>query len=133
MTNRNRYGRVLLLMALIGAAVLAAAPVVAQEDARRVPLGELLNADGTLRKGGASSAIDPSGWKLVSAQGESPRFAPEKSSSASLLSSVPDDARWDDRFGDFIMDGDVYSMAVIGDDIYVGGSFTRLNEVKAQH
>ncbi|MEP7217872.1 MAG: hypothetical protein ABI876_03095 [Bacteroidota bacterium] len=131
MTYCNRYGRMLLLMALIGAAVLAAAPVAAQEDTRRVPLGELLNADGTLRKGGASSAIDPSGWKLVSAQGELPRFAPEKSSS--LLSSLPDDARWDDRFGDFIMDGDVYSMAVIGDDIYVGGSFTRLNEVKAQH
>lgn len=69
-----------IVVMLLG--MLLAAPVAAQQT-----LDALLNEDGTLNlDSGYRGSIDPSGFELVSGEGEAPRFE--------ALASVPGDEKW---------------------------------------
>src|SRR4051812_15818659 len=61
-------------------------------DPQSRPLGDLLNADGTLNlRSGYSGALDPTGWDLTPAKGDPPRFVPK-------APVVAGDENWDTRF-----------------------------------
>lgn len=47
---------------------------------------------------------------------------------------VPEDANWDSRFvSPPVMNGAVHAILVVGDDIYVGGAFTQIEGIPANH
>ncbi|UOQ73710.1 beta strand repeat-containing protein [Hymenobacter cellulosilyticus] len=86
-------------------------------------LGTVLNADGTLRPGGAGS-FDATGYrmKLDSASGQ-PTFRP----------AGADDDTWQDGFGMNGADGIVRAVArAANGDLYVGGEFTIVGAVAAR-
>lgn len=95
------------------------------------PLGELLDADGTLRRGAKiDGSIDPRGWEMRTRPDGTPYFFPQES--ASSVPAVDGDENWDSGFGSFSMDGNIYAMAVMGSDIYVGGTFDNIGGVAAR-
>src|SRR5688572_12407017 len=74
-----------------------------------IDLGAALTRDGAFRgTGGLTGSVDMSAWTLVSdlARGDAPRFAP-----ASVVPSASG------------FNNDVSAIAVVGTDLYVGGSF----------
>jgi len=113
---------------------------------QQVPIGSVLNSDGTLNlKSGFSGTLNPDGWKMETGPRGEPRFtriprsgtvgSPQSrssgmSESASRLprtrvsSFSPDDVRWKGgyEFGGIV--GEVYAVAVHGTDVYVGGQFS---------
>jgi len=93
-----------------------------------VPLDRVLHADGTLDLSrGVRGAVDPTGWHLISAPGQPPRFAPAGAPPVSLdpapHPNLPGDENWDARFGLAPLSGKVDALAVSGSDIYLGGQF----------
>ena len=94
------------------------------------PLAELLNSDGTLKvEAGGQGSFDPRGFRMVSGPGEQPRFLPagpgrQAEGEKTLLAAG--DENWDTQFGNFYTNGFVSAIAVIGTDVYVGGSFTQV-------
>jgi len=89
------------------------------------PIAEMLDAQGRLQAGDDfGGMIDPTGYELVSAQGEAPRFA--KVGAAGVWTSL----------GSGVSNGVnryVAALAVIGSDLYVGGDFTVAGGVPANH
>jgi trimeric autotransporter adhesin len=53
-------------------------------------------------------------------------------SSTSFSQGQPGDENWDNRFGTS-MDGEVYAVAVRGNDIYIGGSFTMVGGIQVKN
>jgi hypothetical protein len=53
-------------------------------------------------------------------------------SSISFSQQQPGDENWDNRFGTN-MDGEVYAVATRGNDIYIGGSFTKVGDIQARN
>src|SRR5947209_8453689 len=45
--------------------------------------------------------------------------------------AAPGDEHWDDRFGPPGVNGEVKILTTVGDDIYVGGDFTRAGSIPA--
>jgi hypothetical protein len=92
----------------------------------------VIRADGTLdreaaRRAMAAGGLDPRGWNLVADAAGTPHFVRgERLDPGALVSTLPeigDDDDWDGGFGGFAIDGDIYAIAVDGDNVYVGGSF----------
>src|SRR3954451_17016408 len=89
-------GVCLLVSGLVGpparaayAVAPGAAPRPAAGGPAGRPLGELLNADGTVNLGtGYSGTLDAAGWQLAGGLAGSPRFVP----------TAAGDENWDDRF-----------------------------------
>ena len=74
------------------------------------PLAELLNPDGTLnRDSGYSGSIDTGGYRLVSGEGEDPRFAVAEAG----VASMPGDEYWQPGVQMPGMSGPVYALAAL--------------------
>ncbi len=98
-------------------------------SAPTTPLGSMLNPDGTLNlESGFSGSLDARGWKLDSAPGAPPRFAPSASERKERETSQPldpGDENWDGKFGTPDVNDVVNAVAVsITGDVYIGGNFT---------
>lgn len=112
--------RRLLLLALMcswASCGLAQAPAASPGG---IPgIGALLAADGTLSPPlGFSGAVNPSGFRMVQAKGQPPRFAPVE---ATRLVGTPRGCN-----------GDVLALAVAANgNIYLGGDFTYCDDVAA--
>ena len=96
-----------------------------------MPLGDLLNPDGTLKlASGFSGSIDPSGYRLVGGPAGAPRFAPAPTdgTSAALAPATlgnPGDENWAAGFHQGGVNGGVSALVMdAGGNLYVGGSFT---------
>jgi hypothetical protein len=125
----GRAALLLLFILLFGGGLLRAQ----RDDAPR-PLGELLDSTGALAvPAGYDGALDPAGWRLAGSRRGALRFVREDEPASSSSLSVDDDIYWDDRFGDFPIDGDIEAMVVDGDDIYIGGEFDRVESITAHH
>jgi hypothetical protein len=108
----------LLWLGLGGAAWAGAPPMTGR------PLGEILNADGTLRAG-ANGSFDARAFRMGTAPDGQPVFRPAGTKGAG-------DARWADGFG--LPDGTNGSVETVvrsGADIYIGGYFTAVGRVAA--
>jgi hypothetical protein len=93
--------------------------------ARQMPLANALNADGTLKANAdASGSFDVSGYQMEMTATGAPRFV--QAGCATALGS------WDTQFNlpDGV-NGQVRAMAVIGNDLFVGGGFQIANTVPA--
>ena len=93
-------------------------PVAFSQPLPDKPLGEYLNTDGTLHlPSGFSGTLNARGWKMRTAPNGTPRFTP------SVLTDAAD-AAWDMHFisGDLHLRGDVSSIAVRGNLVYIGGA-----------
>lgn len=118
-----------MMIALVAVGALRAQSVEREPIVAR-PLGELLNDDGTLRRDRAvDGAIDPRGWEMRTRADGTPYFIPQESASSPL--PADGDENWDSGFGAFTMDGNIYAMAIVGADIYVGGTFDNIGSVEA--
>ena len=98
------------------------APLVeASAPPAAIPLEDLLAADGTLQiPPGQHGSIDTRGWRLVSENGESPRFAPQ----------VSGDEHWWDGFHLNGLDGEVHALAFDNQgNLYAGGRFVAAGTV----
>jgi hypothetical protein len=133
---------VFFVVALLGWVLLTLAqtPAVAQQTAKPEwslrPLESLLRPDGTLNLQTAfSGSLDPAGWTLANGPGLAPRFVhspqarPETQPAAPNAPEAIGDALWDDRFDALGLNNIAYAMAVGGNDVYVGGSFTAAGPV----
>ncbi len=105
-----------LLLSSPGAAPARSAEAVALDTEAR-PLADLLAPDGTLDLNtGFAGGLEPAGYRLVSGPGEAPRFAPPAPEALG-------DARWSEIFQRAGTSSQVYALAVVGSDLYVGGIF----------
>ncbi len=98
------------------------APMVeASASSAAIPLEDLLAADGTLQiLPGQHGSIDARGWRLVSQNGEAPRFAPQ----------APGDEQWWDGFHLNGLDGEVHALAFDNQgNLYAGGHFAAAGTV----
>jgi hypothetical protein len=101
-------------------------PAQASPSITARPLAELLNPDGTLDlASGWRGSLDARSWRLASAPGEAPRFAPL---------AAPGDENWADNFISPGTSGRVYALALDGSgDLYVGGWFTTAGGKPSSH
>src|SRR5260370_13272112 len=91
-------------------------------------LSNILNADGTLnRNPGVAGSFDASGYRMELTARGAPRFVP----AAGPACGTPD---WDPQFGlPNGTNGTVSALAVLGNAIYVGGSFTAAGNAVANY
>ncbi len=91
------------------------------------PLADYLNADGTLNlpAKGISGSLDPSGFQLISAAGEAPRFAPVKVAPRPFQTNFGvSDVNWTGFYNLLSPGTSALALAWTGTDLYIGGSFT---------
>ena len=90
------------------------------------PLGELLNADGSLSMTtGFTGSLDARGYQLIAEQNHAPRFF-------KINPQVLTNGSWDDRFGNpGVNPYEVRAVAVSGSDIFVGGTFLQAAQVNS--
>src|SRR5258707_7117060 len=94
------------------------------------PLERILKPDGTVRLDGSfHGTLDPTGWHMRTDVDGKPKFVQHVESTE----TVPEDSMWDVRFGAPGMNGGVYALAVIGTDLYAGGSFSTASGVSPNH
>jgi hypothetical protein len=88
-----------------------------------VPLGNLLNPDGTLKRtNGFSGSVNATGWRLVSGPHDAPQFAP-----LALTAPGPGNENWSPGFQVPDINNIVYAIAIAPNgDIYIGGRFTMI-------
>lgn len=90
------------------------------------PLAEVVKADGSLvLPPGYRGSFDASGWKVVSGQGEAPRFAP--------AASAEKDASWSTDFSAPGTSEQIRAVAIRGDEIFIGGTFTTVGKTVANN
>ncbi len=92
---------------------------------KKIPLGDMLNKNGTLDlKSGFSGSLDPQGWRMLKGANGEPRFlpvAPQKSQDLNITDAEGDE-NWDGGFGvpgTFPYNA-VVSLAISGNDLYAG-------------
>ncbi len=92
------------------------------------PLRNILRSDGTIRVGEKIQGVfDPTGWQMTTGDRGAPRFIQANSS------SDPADTSWDGRFGLPGFNRTVTAFAVSNNDVYVGGEFTYVGGMVANH
>ena len=91
-------------------------------------LGDFLTPDRTLSlpPEGVEGSIDPAGYRIVSGPEEALQFIKDDNDSSLRAEG---DEKWDSRFNLRGFNGPVYAFAWDGSNLYVGGSFTAVNEV----
>ena len=135
--------RGILLLALIGLAIIT--PAAAQEPNPAAttpqPIEQLLTPDGNLNLTDTTRGVfDARGWELLMDEKGNPRFIRSGQGAANLpnpqqqLSMVPGDERWSNPFGTSSVDlAQVFAVAVSGQDVYVGGRFSRAGDQPARN
>jgi hypothetical protein len=101
-------------------------PAQASPSTTARPLAELLNPDGTLNlASGWRGSLDARSWRLASAPGEAPHFAPL---------AAPGDENWADNFVSTGISGRVYALALDGEGkLYAGGEFITAGGASANY
>lgn len=138
-----RFG--IALVALL--ALATTAPMRAQqhppqpEATASQPIEHLLTPDGTLRLDSTVRGVfDARGWELLMDQEGNPRFIRQNQrqnqshAESPQLAAAPGDERWSDPFGNPSVDlVQVFAVAVAGQDVYVGGRFSRAGNQPARN
>jgi hypothetical protein len=106
------------------AAEAGSIPKSEQSSGQLTSPAEFLNPDGTLRRPrDFSGALDPSGWDVRLDPQRGPVFSPPVKEEPSPLAS-PDVGNWTAMgSGSGDIPGPVFAIALMGSDIYIGGSF----------
>ena len=94
-------------------------------------LNTLLNPDGTLNlQSGFNGSFDARGWSLTTTADGRPRFINAAQSGTTRKPNIAGDEAWNVGFVNGVSSGpyaaNVYAVAVVGSDVYIGGSFIRL-------
>lgn len=128
----------LLVLALtFPAAAQQPIPVVAPSQS----IEQLLAPDGSLQLSDtARGFFDARGWELLMDAEGNPRFIRNQQNKAatnranSQLLMAPGDERWSNPFGNPSLDiAQVFAVAVNGQDVYVGGQFSRAGDQPARN
>jgi hypothetical protein len=131
-----RFG--IALVALL--ALATTAPMRAQQHPPQ-PIEHLLTPNGTLRLDSTVRGVfDARGWELLMDQEGNPRFIRQNQrqnqshAESPQLAAAPGDERWSDPFGNPSVDlVQVFAVAVAGQDVYVGGRFSRAGNQPARN
>src|SRR5437867_654516 len=112
-------GAALLLLLLFGTKPTVGFAHEAQSF-KGISLRKFLKPDGSLNlpPHGIRGGLDVTGYRLISRQGEPPRFALAEN----ILTAG--DENWDPRFGLGDLSDSVFALAWDGMNFYVGGTFT---------
>lgn len=133
-----------LALLIVAQAVIAAGAIVPPVAVAQEPTGAaltqleaVLNPDGTLMSGlQLDGSIDTSGWEMVIDADGTPRFVQE--GAAQAAPQQVSEGAW---VGGAIFGGnyseavavnpEINSVAIVGDDLYVGGTFSRIGDAPA--
>lgn len=100
-------------------------------NSKAVPLGNVLNPDGTLDlKSGFSGSLNPSGYKMVLRPDGKPIFVP-RAKPMGIPPTVSGDESWSSQFLLPGVDDAVYAIAEYGTNLYLGGNFSIAGELSA--
>jgi hypothetical protein len=112
---------VVVVLGSISAYSLQLVPILEQ---RLTPLEQFLNADGTVNLStDFKGSLDARGWNMQLGEKGEPHFIHRATTDILPRMEVqahPDDVYWDDRFSFRGRLSEVYAIAVIGPDLYVG-------------
>jgi len=103
------------------------------------PLSEILNPDGAVRMGkGSAGTFDPRGFQLIGESEKPPNFVQGNSFYPAITKStgvaVSVDGKWDDRFTTGLgINGVVYAIIRLGDNLYAGGGFSLAGTIAANN
>ena len=118
--NRKLNFVVIVALALSWLSVTSAitTSVSGAHAAQMLPVDNLLNSDGTLNTStGASGVLDLRGWNVTLDSARGPILSHDASAPA-----APNANTWSALVNG--LNGTVYALAVMGSDLYVGGTFT---------
>jgi hypothetical protein len=101
------------------------------------PLAQALNPDGTINtQAGVGGSFDPAGWKMDTSATGAPRFVKAGESGKAGRGPqpyAPGDQNWSSTFGVPGANNSVHVIAVSGSDVYMGGYFTTIGGIGANH
>ncbi len=90
-----------------------------------VSIRSILNPDGTIKANASNGSFNTKGYTMVLSKDGTPRFR--------KVSSDPNDVNWDDSFIVRGVGGFLYTVAINGNYLYVGGSFSAVGNVIANN
>lgn len=138
--GRGFFSAVILCLALTcGVAFTARAQEEEEEEEKKsnsntnstASLEQVLNADGTIRKGAAGS-FNPAGYKMQLGADCAPRFVPAdgaKGNGEIIAPQATCGDNWDNRFSNNDLNATARAIVVSGSDVYVGGDFVTADNV----
>jgi len=123
-----KYVLTIVLLCIIASLSFAQSPTVQQKTTPS--LEKLLNSDGTINtKSGFTGSLDPKGFRMTTGPNGEPRFVkPNKVTSPAFTNDG-----WDERFNPPGANGTVYAVCVGNECIIIGGDFTTVGGVHANH
>jgi hypothetical protein len=124
------------LALLIATQLLSLPQAAGVEPQKKLTLENDLNSGGIPNLNSDSSGtLDPKAPQSLTDKKEQKRLLRSALRTAPVLPKypalVPEDANWDDRFALPGPDHDVFAIAANGNDVYIGGTFSRIGSVAA--
>jgi hypothetical protein len=116
--NKNLYATVILLL------MVSVSASYAQPTSEQRSFEEVLNSDGTLKRG-AQGSFNIEGYTMRMGKNGEPIFVPQTQSVPSGIWSILGTGGGSGVSGPIV--GAVYALAVSGNDVYVGGIFNQVN------
>jgi hypothetical protein len=124
----------LIIIALLAFCLSGNAQKIHDVENSKKSLDNYLNSDGTIKSGnGFTGSFNANGYELTIDSDGKPHFIRSSNPHSYDYINAAGDENWDDRFDIPGVNGQVKAIAVIGNDLYIGGTFTSVHGIAANN